>query len=289
MFDTDRIERHIAINAPADRVWELIATPGWFINDGEIVENRIEPAGPDLNIVHSPVHGAFPLRTIKLDPPRYAAFRWLSDPMAGSAPSTLVEFWIEETDEGVILRVAESGFDTLSDSDEDRRRDIVENTEGWETELTAACGYLDETTVRRAGHVDVPVAAVWPALTTESFARWYPVDQVDIEAVPGGRMLLRTQKGATFTGEVVAVEPEQAVTYRIAVSPDTEPQTDNSTLVTIMVKASGTGTLVTVRQTGFTELARRFGEPVDNAASEAKAWEVNLAALRDHLSGNVSV
>jgi len=289
MFDTDRIERHIDINASAERVWELIATPGWFINDGEIVENRIEPAGPDLNIVHSPVHGAFPLRTIKLDPPRYAAFRWLSAPDTGSAPSTLVEFWVEEAEGGVTLRVVESGFDTLSDSDEDRRRDIVEHTEGWEGELTAAQGYLDATTVRRAEHVNVPVAAVWSALTTDRFAQWYPVDRVEIDPIPGGEFRLRTQKGASYSGEVVTIEPKRTVRYRIAVGPDTELRSDNSTVVTFTLKPSGTGALVTVHQTGFTELARRHGEPVDNAASEAKAWGVNLAALRDHLSGNLTV
>ena len=140
---TDSIERQIDIDAPAQRVWELVSEPGWYINDGEVVEHRIERDG-DVDIVHDPVHGAFRFRTVDLDPPRYAAFRWLSDqpgPDDGEA-GTLVEFWVDERPAGVTLRVVESGFASLGGTDEDRRRRVAENTEGWETELAAAVRHL---------------------------------------------------------------------------------------------------------------------------------------------------
>ncbi|AEF41396.1 SRPBCC family protein [Hoyosella subflava] len=136
--DLDRIERQIDIAAPASRVWTLISEPGWFINDGVIVEHQIDQNG-DVSVVHDPVHGAFSFQTVELVEPRYAAFRWLG----GDAGSTLVEFWIDERNDGsVSLRVAESGFSTLTVSEEERRRKIDDNTEGWETELAAARSYL---------------------------------------------------------------------------------------------------------------------------------------------------
>src|SRR4051812_29191477 len=94
---TDRIERSIQIAADAARVWQLVSEPGWWINDGRITEHRIESDG-DVATVHDPAHGAFPIRTLQLDPPRYAAFRWLAAGGTGRAvetQSTLIEFWVE--------------------------------------------------------------------------------------------------------------------------------------------------------------------------------------------------
>ena len=147
MIDTkDRIERTIEIDAPAERVWMLVSQPGWWINDGAIVDHEIERVG-DLDIVHDPKHGAFPIRTERLDPPRYAAFRWMADQedRSGEGPSTLTEFWIDDREgsSGVTLRVAESGFASLGKSEEERRKHVDENTEGWETELAAARKFVE--------------------------------------------------------------------------------------------------------------------------------------------------
>jgi uncharacterized protein YndB with AHSA1/START domain len=141
----DRIERQIDIDAPAERVWDLVSEPGWYINDGTIVDHRIEHEG-DVAVVHDPTHGAFRIRTVELDPPRYAAFRWLSaDPTPdGGEASTLVQFWVDERPRGVTVRVVESGFGSLGGTEEDRRRRVAENTEGWETELAAAAAHLAE-------------------------------------------------------------------------------------------------------------------------------------------------
>jgi hypothetical protein len=127
-------------------VWELISTPGWWINGGEIVEHRIEQHDSHV-VVHDPVHGEFVLRIEALDSPRYAAYRWFSSPQAAAhadpaveaRTSTLVEFWIDEHDRGgVTLRVAESGFEGLDRPAEERRKMFDENTEGWTIELAAA-------------------------------------------------------------------------------------------------------------------------------------------------------
>ena len=132
---TDRIARAISIDASAERVWELIRRPGWWINDGT-VEDRGFDESSDVNVVTHPVHGTFRIKTVALDAPRYAAFRWLGD--GDDLPTTLVEFRIEDAGSGVVLQVVESGFDSLGVSAEERRRQFEGNTEGWRIELEAA-------------------------------------------------------------------------------------------------------------------------------------------------------
>ncbi|MGH3706105.1 MAG: ATPase [Agromyces sp.] len=145
----DRIEQQIDIDAAPERVWELVSTAGWWINDDRIVDHRIEEQGSRV-VVHDEKHGAFTLAVEALDAPRYAAFRWFNsapttetpDPVLDPLVSTLVEFWIEERPGGAVLRVAESGFEGLDRDAEERRRMFDGNTEGWAIELGFARDHL---------------------------------------------------------------------------------------------------------------------------------------------------
>lgn len=286
--DLDRIERQIDIEAPAARVWKLIARPGWFINDGAIFDHRIERRTDDLHIVHDPVYGEFPIRTERLDPPRYAAFRCLVDE-PGTEPrpdgSTLIEFWIDENpDGGVTLRVAESGFSALPGSAEKRRKRLDDNIEGWQTELAAARSYLDPRTVQRSTYLAAQPKQVWPILAhPENFATWYAFDGATFDAVPGSAMELRWAEHGTFRGRVVEVDEPWLFAYRIAAAPDIEPDEHASTLVTFRLKKSGDGCLLTVTQSGFDALDPRFGAAAENAATEVTGWEGGLAALGQQL------
>jgi len=59
-------------------------------------------------------------------------------------PGTLVEFWVEERQAGgVTLRVLESGFSTLPVTEEQRRKNVEDNTKGWEEELAAARAFVE--------------------------------------------------------------------------------------------------------------------------------------------------
>lgn len=283
----DRIERQVDINATAERVWGLVSRPGWFINDGRVVDHRIEEVGDGEHLVHDPTHGEFRIRTEKLDPPHYAAFRWTG----GEADqhieqrSTLVEFWIRERPGGVTLKVLESGFDKLGVTEEERRRQVADNTEGWETELEAARSLLDPLTVERSLHVGATPERLWEVLTTpEHFAAWYAFDGADFEAREGAPMELRWAEHGTFRGRVVEADEPRRFAYRIAMEPDTDPGTEGATLVTFEVRASGDGALLTVTQVGFDALAARFGEAADNAAMEHEGWGGGLTALVDHLA-----
>lgn len=53
------------------------------------------------------------------------------------------------------------------------------------------------------------------------------------------------------------------------------------------MRASGTGSLVTVRHGGFEHLDTEFGSVADNVAMETEAWAGGLAALAELLPAPV--
>ena len=143
--ELDRIARQIDIDAPAERVWQLVTRPGWYINDGVVeAEPNLSYEG-DVAVVRHPSLGEFRFRTVELDEPRYAAFRWVGTPSrGGSTGSTLVEFWIDEREGGVTLRVVESGFSSLADDPAAWLEERAGNDKGWSAELEAAKAFVEE-------------------------------------------------------------------------------------------------------------------------------------------------
>lgn len=143
---SNTIERQIEISAPIDRVWALVSEPGWWINEGDIRPHRIEPREGHV-VVHDEKHGAFPIETIELREPTYASFRWLAAEDAEHSAEhipTVVEFTLEPTDAGVIVRVVETGFAENGDVTHELRVTAHrDNTEGWEIELGAARAHLE--------------------------------------------------------------------------------------------------------------------------------------------------
>lgn len=132
----DSIEREIFIHAGIERVWSLVSRAGFWVGDELCFEHAA--AEGELVTIDTPNYGSFPVRVVRLDPPRYAAYRWASAfpgalPEAGRA--TLVEFTLEEQDGGVLLRVTESGFAALAASEEVRLARHADNLAGWAAQL----------------------------------------------------------------------------------------------------------------------------------------------------------
>jgi uncharacterized protein YndB with AHSA1/START domain len=140
----DSIARQIDIDAPPDRVWNLIVRPGWYINDGTVEADPVLRYEDDVVVVTEPGVGEFRFRTVQLDKPRYAAFRWLGTPYRGVSEGTLVEFWVDErADGGVTLRVLESGFSSLSPDPAVWLKEREGNDRGWSRELAAAKAFVE--------------------------------------------------------------------------------------------------------------------------------------------------
>jgi uncharacterized protein YndB with AHSA1/START domain len=146
-----QIERETIIAAPPERVWALLTEAEhvgrWFGDAGAEIDLR--PGG--AMVVHWAEMGVGRMRIVDVDPPRRFSYRWApirehwgEEPAEGTA--TLVEFTLEAQADGTRLRVVESGFEALDGTDEQRRRSLDDNTEGWETQLVNVREYAGRVT-----------------------------------------------------------------------------------------------------------------------------------------------
>ncbi len=118
---TDRIEKSIELRAPVARVWRALtdhkAFGTWFrvrlegpFVPGQVSRGQITHPGYEHIKWESVVQ--------KMEPERMFSFTWhpyAIDPNEdySKEPPTLVEFTLEQTPTGTLLRVVESGFDKI--------------------------------------------------------------------------------------------------------------------------------------------------------------------------------
>lgn len=131
-----KIERDVLISAPVERVWSLVAEPGWWV--GEDHPTGVELREGAIFVAENETDGKFPTRVEKVEPQRYIAYRWASA-FPGASPddsnSTLIEFTLTPEGDQVRLTVVETGFEKLDAPEEIRRKSLADNTGGWESEL----------------------------------------------------------------------------------------------------------------------------------------------------------
>ncbi|MFC9605437.1 SRPBCC domain-containing protein [Streptomyces niveus] len=135
----DRIERETLIEAPLERVWSLVAQPGFWVADKANLPGTVAKEGESM-VAKNAEYGDFPVRVEKVEPPTYLAYRWASafpGEELREENSTLVEFTLTPEGDGTRLRVVESGFAALSGSEELRGQAVKDNTVGWPQELGA--------------------------------------------------------------------------------------------------------------------------------------------------------
>jgi uncharacterized protein YndB with AHSA1/START domain len=135
----DRIERETLIAAPLDRVWSLVAQPGFWVADKASLPGTVAREGESL-VAKNSKYGDFPVRVEKVQPPTYLSYRWASafpGEELHDDNSTLVEFTLIAEGDKTRLRVVESGFAALAGSEELRRQAMNDNTGGWPQELDA--------------------------------------------------------------------------------------------------------------------------------------------------------
>lgn len=135
----DRIERETLIAAPLERVWSLVAQPGFWVADKASLPGTVAREGESL-VAKNSNYGDFPVRVEKVQPPTYLAYRWASafpGEDLRDDNSTLVEFTLIPEGDKTRLRVVESGFAALAGSEDLRRQAMKDNTGGWPQELDA--------------------------------------------------------------------------------------------------------------------------------------------------------
>src|SRR5262245_35982293 len=147
---SDRIEKTVALEAPVSRVWRALTDHREF---GTWFRVRID--GPFVAGQVSRGHITYPgyehLRweavVQKIEPERYFSFTWhpyAVDPKRdySGEPSTLVEFTLEKTATGTLLRVVESGFDKLPPS---RRNEAFRMNEGgWAAQMENIANHVQQ-------------------------------------------------------------------------------------------------------------------------------------------------
>jgi uncharacterized protein YndB with AHSA1/START domain len=145
---SDRIEREIRIAAPIERVWDVLTEPAhvgvWF-GSGTPIEMDLRPGG--VMVLDHGEHGNYRTLIVNVDPPRAFSYRWAAGypgVVANEDNSTLVEFTLESAADGTLLRVVESGFDTLVvPADREQSAGYESHSTGW-TEVISKLGSYAE-------------------------------------------------------------------------------------------------------------------------------------------------
>lgn len=135
----DRIERETLIAASLERVWSLVAQPGFWVADKASLPGTVAVEGESM-VAKNATHGDFPVRVEKVEPPTYLAYRWASafpGEELREDNSTLVEFTLTQEGDRTRLRVVESGFAALAGAQELRDQAMRDNSGGWPQELDA--------------------------------------------------------------------------------------------------------------------------------------------------------
>ena len=137
MSSSDRIEKKVTLRAPRSRVWNAIADSAqfgvWF---GVKLDGPFVAGATVIGQITYPgyEHLTMELFVERIEPQRLFSYRWhpyavKPDIDYAAEPTTLVEFRLEETAEGTLLTIVESGFDRVPAS---RRSEAFRmNDSGW--------------------------------------------------------------------------------------------------------------------------------------------------------------
>jgi uncharacterized protein YndB with AHSA1/START domain len=156
---TDRIEKKVLLRAPLARVWRAITDSKefgtWFgmrldapFKAGATLRATIVPTtvDPEVAKMQKEFEGAaFDIEIDAIEPQRLFSFRWHPHGLEkGFTPTkeerTLVAFRLEESPEGVLLTITESGFDKIPLAY--RAKAFASNEGGWAGQCELIAKYL---------------------------------------------------------------------------------------------------------------------------------------------------
>jgi len=146
---TDRIEKTIELKAPVSRVWRALTDYQEFGSWFRVrLEGPFVPGQVSRGYITHPgyEHVRWEAIVQKMEPERLFSFTWHPysvDPNEdfSAEPSTLIEFTLEKTAHGTLLRIVESGFDQLPS----KRRDLAfrMNERGWSAQLVNIAHHVE--------------------------------------------------------------------------------------------------------------------------------------------------
>jgi uncharacterized protein YndB with AHSA1/START domain len=155
----DRIVKTVLLHAPLSRVWRALADSAefgaWFgmkfdrpFAPGATMRGVIVPTAVDADVAKSqkPYEGiAFDIIIDRMEPEKLLSFRWHPGAIEpgidySAEPTTLVVFELQETAEGVLLTLTESGFDQIPLAR--RARAFQANDGGWTAQMRLIGKYV---------------------------------------------------------------------------------------------------------------------------------------------------
>jgi uncharacterized protein YndB with AHSA1/START domain len=141
----DAIVKEIEIKAPIDKVWDAITMPehlgAWFGDSGATVDLRV---GGELSMTWKE-HGTGWAVIDVIEPKTRFVWRWARSAEKKPTPGdqTTVEFTLQESGSGTLLRVVESGFTTLDMDETAQAAAREDNVGGWESETNELKDYVE--------------------------------------------------------------------------------------------------------------------------------------------------
>jgi len=147
-MDTNRIEKKILLHASRARIWRALSDSAefghWFgmkfdgpFAPGACMRGAILPTTVDAEVANAQkkYEGLpFEITIEQMEPERLFSFRWHPNAIEpgvdySGEPTTLIVFTLEETADGVMLTVSESGFDRIPLAR--RAKAFTANEQGW--------------------------------------------------------------------------------------------------------------------------------------------------------------
>lgn len=148
MADPKSIEREVLIEAPREVVWSIVTDPehiGRWLSDSAEVDLR---PGGEL-VIRWDQHGTAAGTVERVEPPDVFAFRWVTPepdraPGASEGYFTLVEFQLHTEGEGTLLRLVESGFESVDGTEEQNTELAARHEGGWGSFLESLTEYVSK-------------------------------------------------------------------------------------------------------------------------------------------------
>jgi len=138
--------------------------------------------------------------------------------------------------------------------------------------------------------IDAPVETVYRVITEPAqVARWFS-DAAELDPVPGGAGTLTFEDRATSQRAAVrlvvqAAEPPHRFAFRWDYPEDEQPAEGNSLLVEFILAAEGSGTRLTVTESGLAALRRPGQDTAGYYEAHDKGWDAHLASLQSYVAG----
>ncbi|MEO7360366.1 MAG: SRPBCC family protein [Gemmatimonadaceae bacterium] len=138
---TDRIEKHLTIDAPRSRVWRAITDVKQFNAWFGVGLTSVFAPGAEISgqiTIKNYEHVTMTIWIESMRPESFFSFRWHPNAIEpgfdySAEPTTLVAFTLAEVEGGTKLTIVESGFDTLPEAR--RAPAFAGNSSGWVGQL----------------------------------------------------------------------------------------------------------------------------------------------------------